>query len=744
MNWTAGSAARVRSAIARAWLGARGVATLGTIVLRPHQRAAAARLRTMLDTDRGALLADPVGLGKTYTALAAARDARRLLVVAPAALRKMWTDALAASGVVGRFVSYQALSRGGAPPVDADIVIADESHHVRNPATRRYTALARLSARARLLLLTATPVHNRPDDLRAQLALFLGRRAWAMREPELGRHIVKRESMGGDGEHGAPALPRVAGVRWLEVGDDDGVLRDIVRLPPPLPPGDGGDGGALIALSLVRQWGSSRAALDTALRQRLAQAEALLHALGSDRYPTRAELRAWCFADGALQLAFPELAADAVPSNTAALIDQSDLHVQAVRALRERLARGADPDEARAAALLRIRRRHPAARIVVFAEFAATVRMLYARLAHGGGVAMLTHRGGQIAGGRVSRRELLAQFAPGTGAAPTPTPAQRVTMLIATDLLSEGVNLQQANVVVHADLPWSPARFEQRVGRVRRLSSPHESVYVYALRPPASADRLLRLERRLRHKIAAAARAVGVRGTILPRLFPPPPVDAPPGVRDDAAVTSGLERWLRDAPAPRGDDGRAIVAAVRARTTGFLAAVRDRGRDRVVAADGTTIGDGPAIVRAAVESAVGGELPPDPACVDAALARLLDWTDACASLEPLDLSVTGPAVARRRLLRRIEAIATRSPRHLRGRYLPLAREARRAASLTVGAGAEQVLAALADARLPDEAWLNAVRTFARLHARPVMGETPVVRALLLLVPTASAAAAPRP
>ncbi len=742
MNWTAGSAAQVRSAIARAWLGARGVATLGTIALRPHQRAAAARLRTMLDTDRGALLADPVGLGKTYTALAAARDARRLLVVAPAALRSMWTDVLAASGVPGRIVSYQALSRGGAPPVDPDIVIADESHHVRNPATRRYAALARLSARARLLLLSATPVHNRPDDLRAQLALFLGRRAWAMREPELGRHIVKRESMGDHGEPGAPALPRVAGVRWLDVGDDDGVLRDIVHLPPPVPPGDGGDGGALIALSLVRQWGSSRAALDTALRRRLAQAESLLHALGSDRYPTRGQLRAWCFADGALQLAFPELAADAVSTDAAALIDQSNLHVQAVRALRERLARGPDPDEARAAALLRIRRRHAAARIVVFAEFAATVRMLYARLARCGGVAMLTHRGGQVAGGRVSRRELLTQFAPDAGAAVAP--AQRVTMLIATDLLSEGVNLQQANVVVHADLPWSPARFEQRVGRVRRLSSPHESVYVYALRPPASADRLLRLERRLRRKIAAAARAVGVRGTILPQLFPAPPVDAPPGVRDDAAVTSGLERWLRDAPGARTDDGRVVVAAVRARTAGFLASVRDRGRDRIVAADGTSIDDAPAIVRAAVESAVGAELPPDPACVDAALARLLDWTDACASLEPLDLSVTGPAVARRRLIRRIEAIASRSPRHLRGRYLPLAREARRAASLTVGAGAEQVLAALADAHLPDEAWLNAVRTFARLHARPASSGAPAVRALLLLVPTASAGAAPRP
>ncbi|MGH7689279.1 MAG: helicase-related protein, partial [Gemmatimonadaceae bacterium] len=110
-----------------------------------------------------------------------------------------------------------------------------------------------------------------------------------------------------------------------------------------------------------------------------------------------------------------------------------------------------------------------------------------------------------------SRAVNCSRSSPRAPARPRRTPhAHRVTMLITTDLLSEGVNLQEANVVVHADLPWSPARAEQRVGRVRRLTSPHDRVFVYAFRPPASADHLLHLERRLRHKIALAARAVGI------------------------------------------------------------------------------------------------------------------------------------------------------------------------------------------------------------------------------------------
>ena len=79
-------AARTLRAITRA------DARLGDIVLRDHQRDAAVRLRLAIDRFGGALLADEVGLGKTYTALAAARGVETLLVVAPAALAPMWRD----------------------------------------------------------------------------------------------------------------------------------------------------------------------------------------------------------------------------------------------------------------------------------------------------------------------------------------------------------------------------------------------------------------------------------------------------------------------------------------------------------------------------------------------------------------------------------------------------------------------------------------------------------------------------
>ena len=740
MTWRAATAAEARAAIARAWLEARGGDTLGRIVLRPHQRSAAARLRHMLAEHGGALLADPVGLGKTFTALAAVRDMGRVLVIAPAALRPMWTDALASAATTADFVSYQALSRGRVRLPAHDIVIADEAHHMRNPGTRRYRAVARHCDGASVLLLSATPIHNRADDLRAQLALFLGRRAWVTPEHELARYVVRREDPDLGSTPGPRDLPRVDRVRWLDTSDDSRILQAVMQLPPPVAAADGGDGGILVALSLVRQWASSRAALESALRTRLAQADALFEAFATERYPTRAQLRAWCYADGALQLAFPQIATDNPIPDHQTLIDDASHHIRAVRGLLDDLNREPDPDDARANALRAVLDAHPESRVVVFAEFAATVRALFARMVRYGGIAMLSGRGGMVSGGRLTRRDVLAQFSPHQRQ--NVHPSRRIRMLITTDLFSEGVNLQEANVVVHADLPWSPARCEQRVGRVRRLGSRYSEVFAYALRPPASADLLLRLEERLRHKISIAARAIGVGGTIMPRLFAEPTVEAPRSLLADAELSALLERWWR--ALPEGSPRSPMVAAARADIRGFIAVVDWGDGPTIVARINRDIRSGGDEVLPAARCADGDDVPLDPTIAEEELRRLIQWCEHREALAFIELPDGNPDVARRRLLRRIETITRRTPRHLRSRYVPMAREARRAAALAYGAGAEEVLAELAEANMPDGAWLKAVRTFAQLHARYVRGAPPTVKALLLLVPTSSPPAADPP
>ncbi len=90
-----------------------------------------------------------------------------------------------------------------------------------------------------------------------------------------------------------------------------------------------------------------------------------------------------------------------------------------------------------------------------------------------------------------------------------PSRAEAIEVLIATDLLSEGLNLQDAAVVVHLDLPWTTARLTQRLGRIWRIGSQHARVHEYAIAPPAAADRLLRIVQVLTRKAGAAWSAIG-------------------------------------------------------------------------------------------------------------------------------------------------------------------------------------------------------------------------------------------
>src|SRR6185503_19563355 len=113
---------------------------------------------------------------------------------------------------------------------------------------------------------------------------------------------------------------------------------------------------------------------------------------------------------------------------------------------------------------------------IVFTEAIATARYLARRLGRGLRVAAVFGRTGTMGGARATRAEVLRAFAPVAQGAQRPPPAIETDVLIATDLLSEGLNLQDAARVIHYDLPWSPARLAQRVGRIDRLGSPHKAI----------------------------------------------------------------------------------------------------------------------------------------------------------------------------------------------------------------------------------------------------------------------------
>jgi superfamily II DNA or RNA helicase len=699
----------VRARIAHVILGReQECARLGAITLKPHQQYAVTRAEGALEEFGGALLCDDVGLGKTFVATAIARRFPHSLVVAPAALASMWRDALATTNTTADFLTFERLSRAGSRPVTRGqhgLVIVDEAHHAKNPATRRYQNLAKLTRDARVLLLTATPIHNSTGELIALLSLFLGSRARALTPREVARCVVRREQSE-LADH--VSMPMIVPALHRQVSDDPVVVRELMTLPSPLPVRGGGIAGALIGRGLVHQWASSEAALREAVRRRIAKAAALSISLESGRYPTATELKAWIYGDGALQLGFPELLSSPV-DDAKSLLASVLAHADALREFSARHRSETALDAERADILAELRAEHPEARIIAFAQYAETVSMLFSRMSPSGAVAMLTARGGLVAGGRLTRDEILLRFAPRSLDAKASPPAERIDLLLTTDLLSEGVNLQDAGVVVHLDVPWTAARMEQRVGRVARMGSLHSRVHVYLLRPPASAAAVLRSERLVQRKWRMAKRTIG--STTNAPFEDEVIEEVGAGLKSVPALAEQLhaiiESWRRREPAS--DCVDTCVASVRAPKAGFVAAISVDGKPLLLA---SLSGFVSAELDAEIEACLlcgGDDVRADLEAYRTALDQINAWVEHDVARSAVGVGVADSrSHARHRLLNRIDSAIQNAPPHVRTARSVVAARARSIATNQHGAAIEAELGILANSGLPDHEFLDAV------------------------------------
>ncbi len=138
---------------------------------------------------------------------------------------------------------------------------------------------------ARVVLLSATPVHNRARDLDALLALIVGAGARDLDDAARAQIVVRSTHAGGG--------PAIVVHHPIAVRDAREITVAIGALPSPLVPLDGGEAPFLQRLSLMRAWCSSVGALAAMVRRATLHAGALADAFRAGRHPTRAELGAW-------------------------------------------------------------------------------------------------------------------------------------------------------------------------------------------------------------------------------------------------------------------------------------------------------------------------------------------------------------------------------------------------------------------------------------------------------------------
>ena len=76
-------------------------------------------------------------------------------------------------------------------------------------------------------------------------------------------------------------------------------------------------------------------------------------------------------------------------------------------------------------------------------------------------------------------------------------------VLVTTDVLAEGINLHRANALINYDLPWNPTKIMQRVGRINRVGSAYDEIYVFNFFPTSATSKHLPLKDRIIEKLQA-------------------------------------------------------------------------------------------------------------------------------------------------------------------------------------------------------------------------------------------------
>lgn len=155
-------------------------------------------------------------------------------------------------------------------------------------------------------------------------------------------------------------------------------------------------------------------------------------------------------------------------------------------------------------------------KVLVFSEYKPTAKYVAERLA-----STFKNKRVKLIDGdtkKEMRQKIIEAFAPRSNPTDEPPAECEVDILVSTEVMSEGQNLQDCNYVINYDLPWNPMRLVQRAGRVDRLTSEYDTVLSRACYPDKELDGLLNLKARLIHKVQVVNDVIGIDSPLMGEL----------------------------------------------------------------------------------------------------------------------------------------------------------------------------------------------------------------------------------
>lgn len=575
--------------------------------LAQFQEDAIARVWTRLRKYGGCIVADSVGLGKTWIAKKILEkvgyyERKNILIVCPAQLKEMWRTEMKKIDVKENILSQENLASEdfiekakktvGGRFDDVELIVVDESHNFRNPLSNRWENLftivndhvAKKGKRPYILFLTATPINNTPWDLYWQIMLLvLMDRSTFIKEniPDLFKffkqaednpsllndllnevsirrtrdYIIENypeafillETPSGEKKEIKITFPERAlenvnyqldqtyqGM-YREISDTitekltmacyktleyrkEGLKTEDERLAL----------GRMIAIGgifrtiLLKRLESSVEAFRKSVSNHIKFLNKLKTCLKSGKLLTKKYFFKYLMSvddeidEEELKIILEDF--DLKKYNADDLFSDINKDIQLLTKILEKVDKIKPQDDAKLNVLKeKLLNLTKDGQVVLFTYYADTLNYLYNQIVNDKRFSKTKieaiSSSGKTSKNPLQREEIVKKFF-----------RKEIDIILSTDVLSEGQNLQAAKYLINYDLHWNPTRMIQRAGRIDRIGSPFKKIFVYNFFPEDELEELLKLVQILQNKIIDIDKSIGLDQTILgeeihPKVF---------------------------------------------------------------------------------------------------------------------------------------------------------------------------------------------------------------------------------
>lgn len=526
--------------------------------LMEFQKYAVTRAIDILSIYNGVIISDSVGLGKTYIAKGLLRYYSKLgsniLIICPAALKDMWSRETADIMEKIKIITQETVGRNGFNDYDVrgKMILIDEAHNFRNEYSNRFKELINIAEGKKIIELTATPINNSIIDLYNLISIFTRDHEF---KDNLGilsikdsffnyknkktdvesildellirrsRNFIRKKYKNNKDSNFEMKFPKrhLKQINY-EITEVYGKLlfkyisNLIQNLHLPIISKvkmtieQNNYTKALIRTMLLKRFESSIEAFNISIEKQVKYYKELLKSMEHGyllcKKSFMEDLQNRCIQYDVLdKIKFDEFEGDIEILSQNIKDDLNNL---------EELLSKVKKLKSRGDVKLDILKKYlsrdlKGEKILIFTQFKDTARYIYKHLSN------LDLKIEEMDGAKFNNNQkanIIQRFAPKANKANI-RPEDELDILIATDMISEGQNLQDCNIIINYDLTWNPVKLIQREGRIDRINTEFDDIYIYNFIPDSKLDEILNLMGRLTEKIKGINDVVGNESKII-------------------------------------------------------------------------------------------------------------------------------------------------------------------------------------------------------------------------------------